>query len=134
MTDDVAKPNMKRQAEAELDDLQAQLSAVLDTVGEGIITIDSDSTIVMVNREVESIWGYAQDELVGQRLHLLMPEEYRTRHTAGLKRYLETGRGSGNRPATAVGGTQEGRLDFSAGDPSGRDAGGSTTLVHRGGA
>ena len=91
MTDDATKLNTKRQAEAELAESEAQLSAVLDTVGEGIITIDSDSTIVMVNREVESIWGYTHDELVGQRLHLLMPEEDRTRHTAGLKRYLETG-------------------------------------------
>ncbi len=89
MTDDGVQPKTKRQAE--LVDSQAQLSAVLDTVGEGIITIDSDSTIVMVNREVERIWGYAQDELVGQRLQLLMPEQYRTRHTAGLKRYRETG-------------------------------------------
>ena len=91
MADRAGKPKTRRQVEAERVDSQAQLSAVLDTVGEGIITIDSESTIVMVNREVESIWGYAHDELVGNRLHMLMPEEYRTRHSAGLKRYLETG-------------------------------------------
>ncbi len=91
MTDDVAKPKTEQQAEAELVDSQTQLSAVLDTVGEGIITIDSNSIIVMVNREVENIWGYAHDELVGKPLQVLMPEQYRTRHTAGLKRYIETG-------------------------------------------
>ena len=91
MTDDGAQPKTKQQAKAELVDSQARLSAVLDTVGEGIITIDSGSTIVMVNREAESIWGYAQEELVEKQLHLLMPEQYRSRHTVGLKRYLETG-------------------------------------------
>ncbi len=91
MTDDGAQTKTKQQGKAELVDSQAQLSAVLDTVGEGIITIDSDSTIVMVNREVESIWGYAQEELVGMQLQLLMPEQYRSRHTGGLKRYVETG-------------------------------------------
>ena len=45
----------RKRTEENLIDSQAQLSAVLDTVGEGIITIDSTSTIVMVNQEVEPI-------------------------------------------------------------------------------
>ncbi len=48
------------------------LSAVLDTVGEAIITIDATSTIVMVNREVHHIWGYRDDELLGQPLVMLI--------------------------------------------------------------
>ena len=72
-------------------DAGALLHAVLDTVGEGIITIDSDSAIVVVNREVQNIWGYTEDELVGKKVELLMPERYRDGHSAGLKRYIETG-------------------------------------------
>ena len=45
----------RKQAEKELLNSKAQLGAVLDTVGEGIITIDSSSIIVMVNREVQNI-------------------------------------------------------------------------------
>ncbi len=70
---------------------QVLLSAVLDSVGEAIITIDADSTIVMVNREVQRLWGYRDDELLGQSLVMLMPEPYRAAHLAGLARYLETG-------------------------------------------
>ena len=81
----------RKQAEEALVSSQTQFSAVLDTVGEGIITIDSSSTIVMVNQEVESIWGYQQEELIGKKLQALMPEKYRKRHAAGLKRYLKTG-------------------------------------------
>lgn len=66
------------------------LSAVLDTVGEGIITIDSSGAVVMVNREFENIWGYARNEVIGQNLTALMPEKYRAAHVAGLERYLET--------------------------------------------
>ena len=80
----------RKRTEENLVDSQAQLSAVLNTVGEGIITIDSTSTIVMVNQEVEAIWGYLQDELIGEKLQILMPEKYRRRHAAGLKRYLKT--------------------------------------------
>lgn len=72
-------------------DAAAMFHAVLDTVGEGIITIDSASTIVVVNKEVQNIWGYTQDELIGKGVELLMPEKYREHHTAGLKRYKKTG-------------------------------------------
>jgi len=81
----------RKQAEEELLNSKAQLGAVLDTVGEGIITIDSSSIIVMVNREVQNIWGHKQEELIGKKLHILMPEKYRGLHTVGLKRYLKTG-------------------------------------------
>ncbi len=65
--------------------------AVLDTVGEGIITIDSVGTIIVVNQEVQAIWGYAQGELLGQNIKCLMPEKYREPHAAGLKRFVDTG-------------------------------------------
>ncbi len=67
------------------------LQAVLDTVGEGIIAIDSSSRIVLVNKEVQNIWGYSQEELIGESIHLLMPESYRQAHSEGLQRYLKTG-------------------------------------------
>ncbi len=70
---------------------QVLLPAVLDSVGEAIITIDASSTIVMVNREAQRIWGYREDELLGQPLVMLMPEPYRAAHLAGLARYLESG-------------------------------------------
>ena len=72
-------------------DAEAAFHAVLDTVGEGIITIDSASTIVLVNQEVQNIWGYTQDELIGKNVEFLMPEQYREHHAAGLRRYIETG-------------------------------------------
>lgn len=66
------------------------LSAVLDTVGEGIITVDFDGIIVMVNREVEQIWGYTSNELLSKNLEILMPEHYREAHRLGMKRYRQT--------------------------------------------
>ncbi|MGB0909103.1 MAG: PAS domain S-box protein [Nitrospirales bacterium] len=71
-------------------DAAALFHAVLDTVGEGIITIDSTSTIIVVNQEVQTIWDYTQDELIGKNIEFLMPEKYREHHAAGLKRFIET--------------------------------------------
>lgn len=69
---------------------ELRLSSVLDTVGEGIITIDTSSTIIMVNREVQHIFGYEQQELIGQPLPLLMPKKEGEAHQLGMKRYLQS--------------------------------------------
>ena len=52
-----------------------RLSAVLDTVGEGIITIDSAYEIIMVNREANAIWGYNPGELMAEPLARLVASE-----------------------------------------------------------
>jgi PAS domain S-box-containing protein len=69
----------------------ALLSAILNTVRDGIITIDDRSVIVMVNDAAGRIFGYESGELLGNPLTMLMPPDYRDRHRAGIQRYLETG-------------------------------------------
>ncbi len=91
MLQDITDLEVLRRSQEALQRSESQLRAVLDTVGEGIITIDSAGAIIMVNQEVQNIWGYRPEELVGHNLQLLMPEHYRKPHAAGLKRYLETG-------------------------------------------
>lgn len=78
-------------AEEELIDSKMRLTSVLDTVGDGIITIDAAGTMVMVNQEVLTIWGYTQEELIGENVQILMSESHRQDHSAGLQRYLATG-------------------------------------------
>ena len=71
----------------------AVLQAIYQSVGQGMITIDEDSKILMANLHVEDVWGYRPEELVGQSVTMLMPERYRDRHKAGLKRYAQTRKG-----------------------------------------
>ncbi len=42
--------------------------------------IDSHGRIVLVNREVERLFGYAREELLGQPVDMLVPEAVRQRH------------------------------------------------------
>lgn len=54
----------------------SQLQAVLNTVGEGILTVDASAGIVLANREVESLFGYETADLIGVNLsHLLDPDD-----------------------------------------------------------
>lgn len=64
----------------------AHVEAILNTVGEAIITVDTSQVIRLVNREAERIFGYEPDALYGVPLEALMPEQYRARHHAGFSR------------------------------------------------
>lgn len=74
-----------------MDRSDALLRAILNTVREGVVTIEATGIIVMVNEAARNIFGYRDEEMIGQNLTMLMPADYRERHLAGLKRYLETG-------------------------------------------
>jgi PAS domain S-box-containing protein len=49
------------------------LSAVLNTVGESILTLDGAGRIIMVNQALEQLFGYKQSELLGRHLARLVP-------------------------------------------------------------
>lgn len=66
------------------------LHSVLNTVEEGIVTADSTGNIILVNEQVQTVFGYNEEELVGQNIQMLMPEKYREQHRKGMKRYLKT--------------------------------------------
>ena len=55
----------------------AQLRAVLNTVGDGIITFDADGVIVLVNQEALKTWGYKEADLIGSNITRLVTEPYR---------------------------------------------------------
>jgi PAS domain S-box-containing protein len=65
---------------------------VAEAATDGIITVDSESTILFVNPAAEKIFGYSNEEMLGRALTMLMPEYLRHLHRAGISRYLETGR------------------------------------------
>lgn len=72
-------------------DLANQLKAIIDTVVDGIIAIDSRGAIRSFNPAAERIFGYRAEEVIGENVSLLMPEPDRSRHDAYVARYLTTG-------------------------------------------
>lgn len=71
-----------------LDDI---LAAVFNTVGEAIVVANDAGEVIMLNNHVLEIWGYGADDILGQPLALLMPEQYREMHAKSMQRYIETG-------------------------------------------
>ncbi|HEY8551523.1 MAG TPA: PAS domain S-box protein [Vicinamibacterales bacterium] len=56
------------------------LRIALELSPTGILAIDERGTIVLVNREIERMFGYSRDELLGRQIDLLVPERFRSAH------------------------------------------------------
>ena len=72
-------------------DMASSTRTILDNMGEAVITIDEQGTVLTFNRAAERIFGYSVGEVVGRNVKLLMPEPYRSQHDGYLERYRRTG-------------------------------------------
>lgn len=59
---------------------ETTLLSVLETAPDGIVVIDDRGTMVLVNAQTESMFGYDRTELLGRKVELLVPVRHRHRH------------------------------------------------------
>ncbi len=71
---------------------EALYRTVSEIASDAIIVIDEDSKIQFVNHSTERIFGYREDELLGQQLTMLMPDYLRQIHQQSIRKYVETGK------------------------------------------
>jgi PAS domain S-box-containing protein len=57
-----------------------RLRAAVESSPSGLLMIDQGGRIVLVNREIERLFGRSREELLGQSVELLVPERYRGAH------------------------------------------------------
>ena len=53
---------------------------VLESTPDAIVVVADDSRIQIINRAAEQLFGYARDELLGQRVELLFPNGFTEAH------------------------------------------------------
>ena len=59
---------------------EANLRALLDGAPDGIVVVDDDGVMRLVNRQTEALFGYDRDELLGQPIEMLVPDRVRGHH------------------------------------------------------
>jgi two-component system sensor kinase FixL len=77
--------------ETELREREAHLRSVLDTVPDAMIVIDNHGIMRSFSTTAERLFGYAEPDIVGQNVSMLMPSPYREQHDIYLSRYFATG-------------------------------------------
>ena len=60
--------------------IETQLRQVIESTPNAIVMSDVNSNITLVNTQVENIFGYHRNELIGQPVDMLVPERYRHNH------------------------------------------------------
>lgn len=82
---------IRKQAQVSLENTVTWLKGVMDTVVDGLVTIDESGTVLSFNPASERIFGYAADEVVGRNVSMLMPEPHRSSHDSYIDNYLKSG-------------------------------------------
>jgi diguanylate cyclase (GGDEF)-like protein/PAS domain S-box-containing protein len=83
--------NAFREMQNQVHGRELRLSSILDNASDGIITINEQGIIETFNAAAESLFRYQAEEVIGQKVNLLMPHPMRDEHDLYVERYIETG-------------------------------------------
>lgn len=64
-----------------------RFAAFVESAPDAIVVVDGEGRILRINPQVEHLFGYTRDELVGQVVEVLLPESYRASHLAARADY-----------------------------------------------
>jgi len=81
----------RQRAEKALRESEMRFRSVAQSANDAIIAADSNGNIVFWNKGAQTIFGYAEAEVLDKPLTLLMPPRYRDTHRRGLERMRTTG-------------------------------------------
>ncbi|MBC8504817.1 MAG: PAS domain S-box protein [Anaerolineales bacterium] len=68
---------------------EEQFRGVLATAPNAIVISGNEGRILLVNEQVEKVFGYSRDELIGQPVEILLPENLEETHSKHRGRYLD---------------------------------------------
>ncbi len=69
----------------------AHLRSILETAPDAIVVIDEKGCMLSFSASAERMFGYSEEEVIGENVSMLMPSPDRERHDSYLDRYLRTG-------------------------------------------
>lgn len=80
----------EKQVEEALRTRETHLRSILHTVPDAMIVIDGRGIMQLFSTAAERLFGWSEQEAIGQNVSILMPEPDRTRHDSYIARYRST--------------------------------------------
>ncbi len=74
-----------------LEQSEMKFRSVVQAANDAIISSDSNGNIISWNNGAQTIFGYAEEEVLGRPVTILMPEQYREAHSRQFERLRSTG-------------------------------------------
>ena len=100
----------RKEAERALDRSENLLRTIINATKDAMIAVGEDGFINLFNPAAEKMFGRKKDEMIGQPLDLLIPEQYRQRHRQYVKDYFVS-----KKPNRVIGNTLEVQAQHSEG-------------------
>jgi PAS domain S-box-containing protein len=61
---------------------------LLESAPDAMVIVDREGRIALVNSQTEKLFGYGREELLGQRVEVLVPQRFHDRHAGHRTRYF----------------------------------------------
>ena len=71
---------------------EKRFRGLLEAAPDGMVIVDSQGTIVMVNAQMEKLFGYSREEVVGKRVEMLVPMRFKDVHPFHRGQYAKNQR------------------------------------------
>ena len=69
---------------------QVQISGIINSAMDAIITVDERHCVTLFNQAAEQMFGYTADDVIGQPPECLLPERHRGKYCTQLHHFLQT--------------------------------------------
>jgi len=71
--------------------LEGLYQQIIEGAQDAIVFADKEGIIRLWNSGAEAIFGYSEEEAIGETLDLIVPEKLREKHWEGYSKVMETG-------------------------------------------
>jgi PAS domain S-box-containing protein len=78
----------EKNAELALRDSEERFRALLESAPDAIVIVNEQGIVVLVNALAITLFGYSREELLGQRVEMLMPARFRNHHETYRDNYI----------------------------------------------